>query len=44
MDLKHAILKGSNLFDFSVATDLAVLISCSVVFTVTAGLIFERKK
>jgi ABC-2 type transport system permease protein len=42
--LKHAILKGSNLFDFSVATDLAVLIACSIVFTITASIIFERKK
>jgi len=42
--LKHAILKGDNLFDFSVATDLAVLIACSILFTITASIIFERKK
>ena len=42
--LKHAILKGSNLFDFSVVTDLAILVICSIVFTITASIIFERKK
>ncbi len=42
--LKHAMLKGSDLIDFSVATDIAVLIACSVAFTIIAGVIFERKK
>ena len=42
--LKHVMLKGSNLIDFSVATDLTVLVACSVVFTITASIIFERKK
>ncbi len=42
--LKHAILKGNDLIDFSVATDILVLISCSILFTIIAGVVFERKK
>jgi ABC-2 type transport system permease protein len=42
--LKHAILKNSGLFDFSIFTSVSLLIVCSVVFTVTAAVAFERKK
>ncbi len=42
--LKHVMLKDNSLIDFSVATDIMVLIFCSVLFTTIAGIIFERKK
>jgi ABC-2 type transport system permease protein len=42
--LKHIMLKGSDLIDFSVATDILVLIACSILFTIIAGVVFERKK
>ncbi|HWR59228.1 MAG TPA: ABC transporter permease [Thermodesulfovibrionales bacterium] len=42
--LKHAIFRGKDVLDFSLMTDLAVLIGTSIVFVVVAGLMFERKK
>ncbi len=42
--LKHAILKDSNIFDFSIVMDLSVLIITSIVFVVVAGVLFEKRK
>lgn len=42
--LKHAIFGVSGVMDFSLMTDLAVLIIASTVFVVVAGFMFERKK
>jgi ABC-2 type transport system permease protein len=42
--LKHAILNDSSIVDFSIITDLCVLIFASVVFVFVAGILFERRK
>ncbi len=42
--LKHAIFRGSDVLDFSLVTDLGVLLATSAVFVTVAGLMFERKK
>jgi ABC-2 type transport system permease protein len=42
--LKHAILKNTGIFDFTLFVDLSVLIVSSVVFVILAGIMFERKK
>ncbi len=42
--LKHAIFKDSGIVDFSLVTDLSVLIITSVVFVGVAGILFERRK
>ncbi len=42
--LKHSILPDSGMADFSIITDLAVLVISSLVFVLAAGLLFERKK
>ena len=42
--LKHAIFRGTDVLDFSLATDIGVLLGTSVVFVVIAALMFERKK
>ncbi len=42
--LKHAVLKNTGVFDFPLFVDLSVLIGCSVVFVILAGIMFERKK
>jgi ABC-2 type transport system permease protein len=42
--LKHTILKNAQVFDFSIARDISILLVASTVFVVFAGLLFERKK
>jgi ABC-2 type transport system permease protein len=42
--LKHALLRDQGIVDFSIITDIGVLIMTSVVFVVVAGVLFERKK
>ncbi len=42
--LKHAIFGDGAMFDFSIFTDLIVLIVASLAFVLVAGLLFERKK
>lgn len=42
--LKHSIIRGEEIVDFSIITDLCVLVAASVVFIFVAGLLFERKK
>lgn len=42
--LKHAIFGQGEVFDFSLITDLGVLIVTSTIFVVVAGFLFERKK
>ncbi|MBI4699365.1 MAG: ABC transporter permease [Nitrospirae bacterium] len=42
--LKHTILKDGGLFDFSMAADVGVLLATSLLFVITAGIMFERKK
>lgn len=42
--LKHTILSGSGVGDFSIVTDLLVLVVTSVIFVFLAGALFERKK
>jgi ABC-2 type transport system permease protein len=42
--LKHSIFGDAGVFDFSIFTDLGVLIITSIVFVVIAGILFERKK
>ena len=42
--LKHAIFKDGGVFDFSIVTDIGVLLVTSIVFVLIAGTMFERKK
>jgi ABC-2 type transport system permease protein len=42
--LKHAIFGSGELVDFSIFTDLGVLVVTSLVFVTAAGFLFERKK
>ncbi len=42
--LKHAILRDRGIVDFSIVTNLGVLIIASIVFVLVAGILFERKK
>lgn len=42
--LKHALLSGYMVTDFSMTVDLACLVLYSAVFVTTAGVLFERKK
>ncbi len=42
--LKHAIFGSGELVDFSIFTDLGVLVVSSLVFVTAAGFLFERKK
>jgi ABC-2 type transport system permease protein len=42
--LKHAIFRDGEVFDFSIVTDIGVLVATSVVFVIVAGIMFERKK
>jgi ABC-2 type transport system permease protein len=42
--LKHAILRGGGVFDFSIVADIGVLLVASFAFVVTAGTMFERRK
>lgn len=42
--LKHAIFRDSGVFDFSLVTDIGVLLVTSIVFVLIAGAMFERKK
>ena len=42
--LKHTILKTEGIIDFSMFTNLIVLISTSIIFVTIAGFLFERKK
>lgn len=42
--LKHSIFGMDGMIDFSMFTDLLVLISSSVVFVTVAGFVFERRK
>jgi len=42
--LKHAIFRDGGVYDFSLVTDIGVLIVTSIVFVVIAGIMFERKK
>lgn len=42
--LKHAIFKADRVQDFSIMTDLGVLITTSLLFVAIAGAVFERKK
>lgn len=42
--LKHAIFGQGETVDFSLITDLGVLIVTSTIFVVVAGFLFERKK
>jgi ABC-2 type transport system permease protein len=42
--LKHTILKSEGIIDFSMFTNLIVLISSSLIFVTIAGFLFERKK
>ncbi|MCL5023860.1 MAG: ABC transporter permease [Nitrospirae bacterium] len=42
--LKHTVFEGAGIFDFSLVTDVCVLLATSVVFVGVAGTLFERKK
>jgi len=42
--LKHSILQDTVMSDFPLSLDLAVLTVSSIVFVITAGFLFERKK
>jgi ABC-2 type transport system permease protein len=42
--LKHTIFADTVIFDFSIFTDIGVLIAASGVFVIIAGVLFERKK
>jgi ABC-2 type transport system permease protein len=42
--LKHTIFADKGIFDFSLITDLTILMSASFVFVAVAGILFERKK
>lgn len=42
--LKHAIFRDGRVTDFSIMTDIGVLIASSLLFVVIAGIVFERKK
>jgi ABC-2 type transport system permease protein len=42
--LKHAVLGSGEIVDFSLVTDIGVLVIAAVVFIISAGLLFERKK
>jgi ABC-2 type transport system permease protein len=41
--LKHAIFTDSSLFDFSIVTDLGLLVTASIISIIVAGILFERK-
>ncbi len=42
--LKHVIFRGTDVLDFTLVTDIAVLVLTSAAFVAVAGLMFERKK
>ncbi len=42
--LKHAIFAGTDVLDFTLVTDISVLVLSSAVFVAIAGTMFERKK
>lgn len=42
--LKHTILPDSRVFDFSILSDIGILLFLSVAFVFVAALLFERKK
>ena len=42
--LKHFLLWDSGIVDFSIVTDISVLVASSLVFVAAAGVLFERKK
>ncbi len=42
--LKHSVLGSAEIVDFSMMTDIAVLVFSAIVFITAAGLLFERKK
>lgn len=42
--LKHTILADSRIFDFSIVSDIGILMFLSVAFVLVAALLFERKK
>lgn len=42
--LKHTILADSRIFDFSILSDIGILMFLSVAFVLVAALLFERKK
>jgi ABC-2 type transport system permease protein len=42
--LKHTIFKADRVQDFSMMTDLVVLVATSLLFVAIAGALFERKK
>ena len=42
--LKHSVLGNAGIVDFSIITDIAVLVISAIVFIIAAGLLFERKK
>ncbi|MEN8263958.1 MAG: ABC transporter permease [Nitrospirota bacterium] len=42
--LKHSVLDSAEIVDFSMITDIAVLVISASVFIIAAGLLFERKK
>ena len=41
---KHVLLEADGIVDFSLATDISVLVAASLIFVSVAGLLFERKK
>lgn len=42
--LKHSVLGNAEIVDFSMITDIAVLVISAIVFIIAAGLLFERNK